>query len=151
MFPQLAAAGSLYGYVDHGYWRDIGTPDSYLQAHFDILERQARHVGRRRCSASCTCTSLADGRGRARRADRAAGATSPTARRSAPARAWARWPCSAPGAWSATAPTVVESVVQDGVVIGAHAQVEGSILVAGRRVVGARHQLNGAVARRGLP
>ena len=40
VFPKLASAGSLYGYVDHGYWRDIGTPDSYLQAHFDILERQ---------------------------------------------------------------------------------------------------------------
>jgi mannose-1-phosphate guanylyltransferase len=39
VFPKLASAGSLYGYVDSGYWRDIGTPDSYLQAHFDILER----------------------------------------------------------------------------------------------------------------
>ena len=40
VFPKLASAGSLYGYVDRGYWRDIGTPDSYLQAHFDILSRQ---------------------------------------------------------------------------------------------------------------
>ena len=48
VFPKLAAAGSLYGYVDHGYWRDIGTPDSYLQAHFDILERARRHLGGRR-------------------------------------------------------------------------------------------------------
>ena len=39
VFPKLARAGSLYGYVDRGYWRDIGTPESYLQAHFDILER----------------------------------------------------------------------------------------------------------------
>lgn len=39
VFPHLARAGSLYGYVDRGYWRDIGTPQSYLQAHFDILEQ----------------------------------------------------------------------------------------------------------------
>ena len=48
VFPKLARRGSLYGYVDHGYWRDIGTPESYLQAHFDILERRGQHVGRRR-------------------------------------------------------------------------------------------------------
>ena len=29
----------LYGYVAEGYWLDIGTPDRYLQATFDILER----------------------------------------------------------------------------------------------------------------
>ena len=39
VFPRLAQAGSLYGHAEHGYWRDIGTPESYLQAHFDILER----------------------------------------------------------------------------------------------------------------
>jgi mannose-1-phosphate guanylyltransferase len=39
VFPKLARAGSLYGYVEECYWRDIGTPESYLQAHFDILER----------------------------------------------------------------------------------------------------------------
>lgn len=44
VFPQLARAGSLYGYVDRGYWRDIGTPQSYLQAHFDILERSVSTV-----------------------------------------------------------------------------------------------------------
>ena len=39
VFPKLAQSGSLYGYVDHGYWRDIGTPESYLEAHFDVLTR----------------------------------------------------------------------------------------------------------------
>ena len=39
VFPKLAQSGSLYGYVDHGYWRDIGTPESYLEAQFDVLTR----------------------------------------------------------------------------------------------------------------
>jgi mannose-1-phosphate guanylyltransferase len=42
VFPKLAQDGSLYGYVESGYWRDIGTPESYLQAHFDILDRNVQ-------------------------------------------------------------------------------------------------------------
>ena len=30
--------GGLYAFVADGYWRDIGTPESYLQAHFDLLQ-----------------------------------------------------------------------------------------------------------------
>lgn len=37
VFPQLVGHG-LYGYEAHGYWMDIGTPERYLQATFDILE-----------------------------------------------------------------------------------------------------------------
>jgi len=39
VFPGLAEAGALYAFVGDAYWRDIGTPDSYLQAHFDLLQR----------------------------------------------------------------------------------------------------------------
>lgn len=39
VFPRLVEAGSLYGYALEGYWRDIGTPESYLDAHRDVLER----------------------------------------------------------------------------------------------------------------
>ncbi|HJW74636.1 MAG TPA: NDP-sugar synthase, partial [Thermoleophilia bacterium] len=39
VFPGLASQGRLFGYAGSGYWRDIGTPDSYLEAHFDILQR----------------------------------------------------------------------------------------------------------------
>jgi mannose-1-phosphate guanylyltransferase len=39
VFPGLASQGRLFGYAGRGYWRDIGTPDSYLEAHFDILQR----------------------------------------------------------------------------------------------------------------
>jgi mannose-1-phosphate guanylyltransferase len=39
VFPQLAAEGSVYGVALPGYWLDVGTPESYLQAHRDVLER----------------------------------------------------------------------------------------------------------------
>jgi mannose-1-phosphate guanylyltransferase len=38
VFPELVGDG-LYGFAGEGYWLDIGTPDRYLQATFDILER----------------------------------------------------------------------------------------------------------------
>ena len=37
IFPGLAQAGRLVGYASDCYWRDIGTPESYLQAHVDVL------------------------------------------------------------------------------------------------------------------
>jgi mannose-1-phosphate guanylyltransferase len=39
VFPQLAAEGSVYGIALPGYWLDVGTPESYLRAHRDVLER----------------------------------------------------------------------------------------------------------------
>ena len=41
VFPRIAEQGRLYGLELPGYWLDIGTPESYLQAHRDVLERQA--------------------------------------------------------------------------------------------------------------
>jgi len=37
VFPQLVGSG-LYGCVSDRYWLDIGTPERYLEATFDILE-----------------------------------------------------------------------------------------------------------------
>jgi mannose-1-phosphate guanylyltransferase len=37
VFPRLVDGG-LYGYEASGYWMDIGTPQRYLQATWDILE-----------------------------------------------------------------------------------------------------------------
>jgi mannose-1-phosphate guanylyltransferase len=47
VFPELVGAG-LYGYEASGYWLDIGTPDRYLQATYDILEGKVTTDGRRR-------------------------------------------------------------------------------------------------------
>jgi mannose-1-phosphate guanylyltransferase len=41
VFPRLVGAG-LYGYMAEGYWLDIGTPERYLTATFDLLERTVR-------------------------------------------------------------------------------------------------------------
>ncbi len=47
VFPGIVGHG-LYGYVAEGYWLDIGTPERYLQATFDILEGTVdTGVGRR--------------------------------------------------------------------------------------------------------
>jgi mannose-1-phosphate guanylyltransferase len=41
VFPRLVGNG-LYGHVAAGYWMDIGTPERYLQATYDILEGTVR-------------------------------------------------------------------------------------------------------------
>ncbi len=39
VFPRLVEEGAVCGVALPGYWLDIGTPDAYLQAHRDVLER----------------------------------------------------------------------------------------------------------------
>jgi mannose-1-phosphate guanylyltransferase len=39
VFPRLCDEGSVFGLAQPGYWLDVGTPASYLQAHRDVLER----------------------------------------------------------------------------------------------------------------
>ena len=39
VFPRLAETGRVFGVALPGYWLDVGTPESYLQAHRDVLER----------------------------------------------------------------------------------------------------------------
>jgi mannose-1-phosphate guanylyltransferase len=41
VFPRLVGGG-LYGLRLPGYWMDIGTPERYLQASWDILERRVQ-------------------------------------------------------------------------------------------------------------
>jgi mannose-1-phosphate guanylyltransferase len=43
VFPELIGDG-LYGIRLEGYWIDIGTPDRYLEANWDILERRVDTV-----------------------------------------------------------------------------------------------------------
>jgi mannose-1-phosphate guanylyltransferase len=51
VFPTLVDHG-LYGYEATGYWLDIGTPQRYLQATFEILEGALKtEVGRRLAQA----------------------------------------------------------------------------------------------------
>ena len=58
VFPELVGDG-LFGYPADGYWLDIGTPRRYLQATFDILERNVRTTVGDRLERSFV--SVADG------------------------------------------------------------------------------------------
>jgi len=54
VFPELVANG-LYGHVSHGYWKDIGTPERYLEATFDILEGSVATEVSKRLGSAFTC------------------------------------------------------------------------------------------------
>jgi mannose-1-phosphate guanylyltransferase len=125
VFPRLVGDG-LYGLCLDGYWMDIGTPDRYLQASWDILED----------TVSTRVEPTAPGVLVAADAEVAAGATvGPRA-------------VLAPGCRIATGAVVRESVLLDGCVVGEGAQVSGSVLGPGVEVSpGAA--LEGALAAEG--
>jgi mannose-1-phosphate guanylyltransferase len=122
VFPRLVGRG-LHGIRLDGYWMDIGTPQRYLQASWDILEGRVET----RVEPSSPGVLLAAD------ADVAAGARiGPRA-------------VVGPGCLVATGAEVSESVLLDGCVVGENARVAGSILSPGVEVApGAR--LEGAVA-----
>jgi mannose-1-phosphate guanylyltransferase len=146
VFPKLAQAGSLYGHAGRGYWRDIGTPESYLQAHFDILEGTLQ-------------TAVAEQLGEhysyvASSARVAAGArlvppvyVGDGARVAAGARVG---PLAVIGAGTSVGEgaTVLEAVIQDGVTLAAHSHVEFSIVVRDSAIGPGAH-LEGAVVGQG--
>ncbi|MDP9341676.1 MAG: NDP-sugar synthase [Actinomycetota bacterium] len=45
VFPRLISSGApVFGFLSDAYWMDLGTPEKYLQAHFDILEGKLRGI-----------------------------------------------------------------------------------------------------------
>jgi mannose-1-phosphate guanylyltransferase len=45
IFPAVIDAGHpVFGFVADAYWMDLGTPEKYLQAHFDLLAGRVRDV-----------------------------------------------------------------------------------------------------------
>ena len=63
VFPTLVDNG-LYGYEAAGYWLDIGTPERYLQATFEILDGDVRtEVGRQVAAAGGVLRHGGDGVG----------------------------------------------------------------------------------------
>ena len=45
VLPQLLQKGAaLYGYVANGYWRDVGTIESYMDATSEVLDGQVRQI-----------------------------------------------------------------------------------------------------------
>jgi mannose-1-phosphate guanylyltransferase len=64
VFPRLVGNG-LYGHVSGGYWMDIGTPERYLEATFDILEGNVATEVAARLGETFTCVEdgvTSDGR-----------------------------------------------------------------------------------------
>ncbi|MDA0181514.1 NDP-sugar synthase [Solirubrobacter phytolaccae] len=54
VFPRLVGNG-LFGHVLEGYWMDIGTPQRYLEASFDILEGNVQTEVSKRLGETFTC------------------------------------------------------------------------------------------------
>jgi mannose-1-phosphate guanylyltransferase len=146
VFPRLVGQG-LFGRRLDGYWMDIGTPERYLRASWDILERRVQtKAGARLDEAGMLVEGGAE-------VERSAEVIAPGLVESG---------C-AIGADAATGPLAVlgrgtslgrgcrvtESVLDDGCVIGDGAVLEGTIL-AGRVEVGAGARIgSGAVIGHG--
>ena len=122
VFPRLVGAG-LHGLPLDGYWVDIGTPERYLQASWDVLEGRVET----RVEPTAPGVLVAPG------AEAAAGATiGPRAVLS-------------PGCRVGAGAEVRESVLLDASEVGEGARVTRSILAPGARVT-AGGEVEGAVA-----
>jgi hypothetical protein len=45
IFPTVTDAGHpVFGFVSDAYWMDLGTPEKYLQAHYDLSRRRRRRT-----------------------------------------------------------------------------------------------------------
>jgi len=136
VFPVLADQGRLFGYPSTAYWRDIGTPQSYLDAHRDMLAGLVSGADVVR-DAYLGPGSIVEPTARA--ADRSCvGADCVIA-------AGARVLGSVVGARSRVgADAYIEScVIGEGVDIGAGARLEGLVVVGDRARIGAGVALAG--------
>lgn len=107
LLPRLVDAGRAYAFPMAGYWRDVGTPASYWQAHQDLIEGRG--------------LDLDDLDWRIR----TTGGHRPPAR----VEAGARIDRSLVSSASRVAGRVAGSVLSPGVVVEAGAEVEGSVIL----------------------
>ena len=122
VFPRLVDEG-LYGLLLDGYWMDIGTPERYLQASWDILEDRVE----------TQVEPTAPGQLIAAEAT-IAGEVGPRA-------------VVAAGCEVEAGAEVSDSVLLDGCTIGADARVRDSILAPGARVEPGAQLVNAVVGR----
>ena len=123
VFPTLVGNG-LFGYPASGYWMDIGTPERYLQATFDILEGDvSTEVGR----------AVAEAGGVLRRGDNGC--------RDRPRPGAARRGLST---WPPTAHIGARTVLGRGVTVGAGAHIDNSVVLDGA-TVGAGTRITGSI------
>ncbi len=122
VFPRLVGAG-LHGLLLDGYWMDIGTPERYLQASWDILE------GRVETRVEPTAPGALVAAGAEVAGDATVGPRAVVS----------------PGCRVGAGAEVRESILLDGSEVGEGARVTGSILSPGARVP-AGAEVDGAVA-----
>ena len=146
VFPKLVGKG-LYGRRLPGYWMDIGTPERYLQASWDILERRVRtEVGERLDEHGILIDP------EARIADGAEVAPPAFVDSRATAESGARIGSMAvvgPGCEIADGAVVERSAIHRGCRIGAGARVTGALLAGGVEVGTDGRILEGAVVGEG--
>lgn len=124
VFPRLVGEG-LYGHMLDGYWMDIGTPERYLQASWDILEDRVETRVEPTTSGQLIAADATIG-------DRA--------------RVGPRAVVSA-GCQIDSGATVESSVLLDGCTVGTDARVEGSILAPGAKVEPGAQLVNAVIGR----
>lgn len=124
VFPRLVGEGLCALLLD-GYWMDIGTPERYLQASWDILE------GRVRTEVEPTSPGRL---------------IAPGAEVSAEAKLGSRAVIS-PGCRVGAGAEISESVLLDGCTIGEGARVEASILAPGVEVAPGAQLVNTVIGR----
>ena len=127
VFPTLVDDG-LYGYAASGYWKDIGTPERYLQATFEILEGDVRtEVGR----------AVAEAGGVLRRDGHSAGVVHGPA--------LVEEGCEL----AETAHVGARTVLGRGVAVGADAHIDNSVVLDGARI-GAGTRIAGSIVGPGV-
>ncbi len=143
VFPQLAAGGRLYAFVSDAYWRDIGTPDSYLQAHFDLLQSTIATSVSRDVGSSYLFVApdavIAPGAKVIPPAHVGSGTTLAAGSRVGPLAVVGEGCVVERGA------EVIESVVQDGVTVGARTSIERSVIVSGASLGENSHVVNAVI------
>jgi mannose-1-phosphate guanylyltransferase len=122
VFPRLVGQG-LYGHVADGYWMDIGTPERYLQATYDILEGTVATEVARRLGNTFVCVE--DG-------SQSAGRIVPAALIESGCRI------------AAGARVGGRAVLEHGVTVGSDTTVEGSVVLRDS-TIGAHCTLRGCI------
>jgi mannose-1-phosphate guanylyltransferase len=110
IFPAVIEAGHpVYGFANEAYWLDLGTPEKYLQAHFDMIEGMVHDV-------TYAAPWVAEGADVDLRAH------------------LGRWVAIGPGAHVGAGAEVDDSVLHAGARVGDDAKVLGSVLAPGATV-----------------
>lgn len=127
VFPGLIAEGRpLYGFLSQAYWLDLGTPEKYLQAHFDMLAGLVSGVDYESPWVASTADIEPGAILGARSSIGAEARVGPGAT--------VEDSVVHPGASIASGATVRTSIIGPGAHVGENARVTGSVLGAGSRV-----------------